>query len=368
MESKRPPLRVALDTSYAGVNPTGVGLYSARLASELKRQAFDLDLDLLCYGPACQPSGPKSTILGTFQEWPTYTQGILPMQLLATRPQIVHATSHVGPLWGAGKLIVTVHDLIFLRYPEDYNPGWLALARMLLPRVLRRATAIIADSHATKSDIQALCGVRKGKIAVVYPGMDAPTLQSHNAHMQGEPYLLCLGPWVQRKNIPVVMQAFARIAPMLPNLHLVLTGDRPRGMKGYTSDELLGHVPSEYKQRVHTMGYVSHAEKCRLLANASALCYPSRYEGFGLPPLEAMAAGVPVVAADTPAVSEVTAGAALLCDPDNPQQWADALIRVVTSEEETGRLREKGKRRSAQFTWERCAQETARLYHAVARR
>jgi glycosyltransferase involved in cell wall biosynthesis len=103
-----------------------------------------------------------------------------------------------------------------------------------------------------------------------------------------------------------------------------------------------------------------------LVARATALCYPSRFEGFGLPPLEAMAAGVPVLAADTPAVAEVSGGAALLADPDDPEAWAQALRRLLAEPGLAEQLRRDGLRRSAQFTWAYCARQTARLYKRVA--
>jgi glycosyltransferase involved in cell wall biosynthesis len=389
MSSKRearPPLRVALDTSYAGINPTGVGLYSARLARELRRLAGECALDIYCFGPACKRDGAPNKLLGTFQEWPSYTHGVLPAQLLALRPRVVHSTSHMGPLWGPGELIVTVHDLIFMRYPEDYQAGWLAITKALLASVLRRARAIIADSQATKDDLRAFFGVRHGKIVVIYPGIDGaiddgrptiddrrstiddrrPTTDDRPAITGGRPYVLCLGPWVRRKNLEVVVQAFAWLAERVPGVDLVITGDTPRGMKGYTRQELLSYVSDEYRRRVKLVGYVSSEEKQALVGGASVLCYPSRFEGFGLPPLEAMAAGVPVVAADTPAVVEVTGGAALISDPDEPREWSAAIESVLLDPGLARRLREAGLRRSADFTWAACARRTALLYRSVA--
>ncbi len=370
-------MRIALDTTYAGVNTTGVGLYSARLASQLRQQSSELALDIRCFGSACRPAGARNNIMATFQEWPTYTHGILPAQLLAARPRIVHSTSHIGPLWGPGKRIVTVHDLIFMRYPQDYQRGWLTITKALLPFVLRRAKAIIADSHATRRDIQAFFGVSERKIAVIYPGIDPPDLteaeklsahqSANNIPAGGAPYVLCLGPWVRRKNLEVVVKAFALLASDLKDLHLVITGDTPRGMKGYTRDELLGLLPARYHNRLHLVGYVSQKRRNALVAGANALCYPSRFEGFGLPPLEAMAAGVPVVASHTPAVAEVTGGAALLADPDDPRAWAQGLRRLWDEPLLAEQVRRDGLRRSASFTWERCARETANLYKRVAR-
>ena len=373
-DSGQRSLRVALDTTYAGVNPTGVGLYSARLATELRRQSATSGVDLRCYGPACRADGGRDSLLNTLQEWPTYTHAVLPTRLLGFRPRVVHSTSHIGPLWGPGKSIVTVHDLIFMHFPGDYQRGWLALTRALLPHVLRRATAVIADSHATKKDIEHFFAIMGRKIVVIYPGIDTeantPKLQTSMSARKWtmSPYILCLGPWVLRKNLPVVVQAFSKLADHLPDLNLVITGERPRGMKGFTEDGLLGLVPDQYRNRVHLTGYVTQAEKQALVANARVLCYPSRLEGFGLPPLEAMAHGTPVLAASSPAVAEVTGGAALTADPDSPEQWAVAVGRLLTDPSLAAQLRASGLRRSAFFTWERCAQQTARLYRRVASR
>ena len=158
------------------------------------------------------------------------------------------------------------------------------------------------------------------------------------------------------------------LASDLEELDLVITGDTPRGMKGYSRDELFGLLPAEIHSRLHLVGYVSQESRNALVAGATALCYPSRFEGFGLPPLEAMAAGVPVVASDTPAVAEVTGGAALLAHPDDPRAWAQALRRLRDEPALAEQLRAAGKRRSADFTWARCALQTARLYRRVAQR
>ncbi|MEP6775021.1 MAG: glycosyltransferase family 1 protein [Chloroflexota bacterium] len=369
-------IRVALDTSYAGTNQTGVGLYSERLAEELSARECEFGIKLSCYGAAARGGQWTSSFLALSQEWPTYTHGALPLALLRNRPNVVHSTSHIGPLWGPGKLIVTVHDLIFMRYPEDYNRSWLAMALLTLPRVLKRATAIIADSHATKADIERFFGIRPGKIAVIYPGIDRAygvvQQPSEGSRLVGRPakgrYILCLGPWVRRKNLEVAVEAFKRIAPRFPEVKLVLTGKPARGMKGYTEESLLSHLPPKTRARVVLTGFVEQDEMYELVAGASLLAYPSRWEGFGLPPLQAMLAGVPVVASLTPAVEEVTEGAAMLCDADNPHEWAKTFEMVLGDPKVTLALGDAGRKRAALFSWERCARETAALYHRVARR
>jgi glycosyltransferase involved in cell wall biosynthesis len=367
--SRHQALKVALDTSFAGVNATGVGLYSARLASALQARSQELDIQLRCYGPSCDSRRSTASALAVAQEWPLNTHFLLPLRLLRDKPTVIHSTAHIGPLWGPGKLIVTVHDLIFRRYPEDYSPVWLWITRLALPAVLRRSHMVIADSYATSSDIERFYRIQHDKIVVIYPGVDEAYALQRNATSESseKPYVLCLGPWVQRKNLQIVVRAFAQLASQIPDLDLVITGKQPAGMKGYSREQLVGILPEEIRSRVKLMGYVAREKLPRLVANAAALAYPSRWEGFGLPPLEAMSAGVPVVASKTPAVEEVTAGAAYLCDPDDAGEWAEALGRIILDPGCTQRMVETGLRRSSDFTWERCAAQTAQVYHKVAR-
>ncbi|HYP40274.1 MAG TPA: glycosyltransferase family 1 protein, partial [Chloroflexia bacterium] len=345
------------------------------LARTIRDLAPQASLKLRCYGPSC--NRPQHELICTMQEWPFYTQGVLPLLLVRHRPDVVHSTSHIGPLWGPGKLVVTVHDLSFRRFPADYNPLWLRMTLALLPRVLARATAIVADSHTTSEDIQRYYNIRPGKIHVIYPGIDREfrrkeaTMQSlsdtrRKYGLGDDSYIICVGPWVARKNLSVVVAAFAEIAAHIPNVRLVITGNLPRGMKGTTPEQMVDALPAYARERVHAVGFVPKEELVALVSGAAMLAYPSRYEGFGLPPLEAMAAGVPVVASDTPAVAEVTGGAALLAPVDSPREWAAALAGVLANLDRASQLRAAGIRRSAEFSWERCAKETIALYKKIA--
>ncbi len=370
------PLRVALDTSFAGVNRTGVGLYSRELAAHLGKLAHVSNIALRCYGPACGPS-QRAGLVGTMQEWPVYTQLALPILLAGFRPDIAHSTSHIGPIWGRGRHIVTVHDLIFMRYPEDYNPLWLAITRLLLPRVLARACIVIADSETTKADLCTFFGYPSHKIRVIYPGINSDfNLPADSEVMAAlrrrlgigdSRYILCLGPWVKRKNLEVVVRAFPRLAELLPDVHLVITGSRARGMKGTPVEDAVQSRPASTGSKVHLTGYVAAEELRSLAQGASALAYPSRFEGFGLPPLEAMSASVPTVVSNTPAVIEATGGAALVADPDRPEEWADAFFHVLTDPDKAAQLVAAGKRRASCFSWERCARETVELYGLMKR-
>ncbi len=380
--------RVALDNSFAGVNPTGVGLYARNLSRALWRMARAHRFDVRCYGPNCpDPHSRSYRLPAIVQEWPPYTHGLLPLVLWGYRPHIVHSTSHIGPLWAPGKLLVTVHDLIFLRYPEDYDPLWRGLTLMLLPHVLRRAHAIIADSHTTRTDILRFYRVAPARVRVIYPGVDhlsgvtaAPWGYPTGEEGQpvavpdivpaGKPYILCPGPLVRRKNHEVVIEAFARLVSTSANqypgeVHLVITGSTPAGMKQGSLAARLAGLPHYIRSRIHLVGYVARRELVALLANAALLAYPSRFEGFGLPPLEAMAAGVPVVTSDTPAVLEATGGAALTASMHDPRQWQAAFSLILTDPSIAGALRQSGRQRAAQFTWERTAAQVVALYEEL---
>lgn len=367
---------MALDTTYAGTNPTGVGLYSRRLAEQLELLAGTERLRVRCYGPGCAQVGKPPRIADLLQEWPVNTHGALPARLLRFRPHVVHATSHIGPAWGPGRLVVTVHDLIFRRHPEDYPRLWLALTNLLLPIVLRRSAAILADSHATAEDLFRYYPTSSRKVHVVYPGLDpVPTLRTSPGEriallrqlgVQPGLYIMCAGPWSRRKNLPVVLQAFDRLAQALPDVLLVITGRVGGGMKGAPPEELIAGLRPETRARIRSLGFVPRDALYVLLSGASLLAYPSRIEGFGLPPLEAMSLGVPVVTADAPVLVEVAGGAALHASPDDPAAWASAFRRILTELGLAEALSRKGRARSGHFSWRRCASEIIAVYREVA--
>ena len=368
-------LRVALDTSFAGVNETGVGLYSRRLACGLDALARAGEIALRCIGPSCPGERPLVPG-GVYREWPSYTQLYLPVALAKYRPHVVHSTSHLGPLWGPGRKVVTVHDLIFRRYPNDYNPLWLAITRAALPLVLSRVTAVIVDSNTTGSDLRQIYQVNKRKIRVIYPGVDEsfgnPATQGEIAEMRRRfdlgdaPYLLLMGPWVRRKNLEVVIAAFAQVVEEVTSASLVITGRPAPGMRNSGVESALESLPSSARERVRTPGHVATGDLLALVQGAAALAYPSLYEGFGLPPLEAMSAGVPVVVSDSPVLTEVAGGAALVARVGSPREWAGALLAILTDRARSSEMAARGRERAAQFTWERAIQRTVEVYREAA--
>ena len=171
---------------------------------------------------------------------------------------------------------------------------------------------------------------------------------------------------MRRKNLDVVVRAFASLARQHADTRLVITGGPAPGVQSYSEEELVGLLPNELRHRLVLPRFVARNDLAALVAGASVLAYPSVDEGFGLPPLEAMAAGVPVVVADTPAVVEATGGVALVAPKGDPGAWADRLSLVLERPHVAERLREAGLRHSARFTWEACATSFLKLYRHVA--
>lgn len=290
-----------------------------------------------------------------------------------TRPDVLFGPNFVPPPTRARRLVVTVHDLAFRRFPETapHSTRWW-LAR--LDRTLGRATRIIAVSESTRRDLLELYGVEPARISVIPLGVDRsmfrPSPRDATEGMRSRfgldgPYLLSVGGIEPRKNLPAVLSAFARLGP---DLRLVIAGAgvdwNPEGTG--LLREALRSLPAETRRRVVQTGYVSEGDKVALLSGAEALVYPSLYEGFGLPVLEAMACGTPVVTSDRSSLPEVAGEAALLVDPDDPEAIAVAVDRVLSEGRLREHLREAGLERAAGFTWEGTAQATADVLRGAA--
>jgi glycosyltransferase involved in cell wall biosynthesis len=269
--------------------------------------------------------------------------------------------------------VVTVHDIAFALFPETarhLSPRWHAGFR----RGIERAGRILVPSAATREDLIERFHVVPQRVLVVPLGVEPAPSPSHaeiaslrRRHRLDSPYVLFLGGIERRKNLPALVRAFATV-PQDLGVSLVLAGGAVARDPG-ASAELEAAVRSlseSVRRRVLTTGYVSEHDKAALLAGAEALVYPSTYEGFGFPVLEAMAAGTPVVTSDRSSLPEIAGEAALLVDPSSADAIAHGIERVLTDAELRARLRKAGAERARSFTWERTARETAETLRAVA--
>ena len=297
-----------------------------------------------------------------------WEQIILPLRL---GKHFLWSPSNTGPLLEKNQ-VVTIHDTVPLDHPEWLNPRFAIWYRFLVPYIAQRARAIIAVSHFTKERIIATCKVSGEKIHVVHNGVDSRFLPASRKHIDaaknklripGLRYVLSLGSIEPRKNLKRLIEAWERIVEGLPeDIWLVVAG--AKGARRVFDDQKLQSLPC----RVHFTGRVPDELLPALYSGAMATACVSMYEGFGLPALEAMACGSPVLTSDTTALPEVVENAALLANPYQVDDIAGVLYRLIQDENLQAELKDLGLKRARQFTWKRAALETLRILRKEAER
>lgn len=257
-------------------------------------------------------------------------------------------------------VVITVHDLSPVLFPQFHNAKRVVFFKYVLPYFLRRADAIIAVSEATKQDVVRLFGVPAGKITVVPNAVDVPKRLPAGKR---ERFILYVGTLEPRKNIPGLLRAFALLKAQGYPHKLVLAG-----MKGWGYAPIFSLIRKLGLERdVVYRGYVSEEEKARLLRTAELFAYPSFYEGFGIPVLEAMAQGTPVVTSNVSSLPEVAGDAAILVDPSRPERIAQGMMEAL-SPQVWARLQGKGFKQAGRFTRKNMIDKTLRVYEGVVRR
>lgn len=271
------------------------------------------------------------------------------------------APHYVIPLPWRGPLLVTVHDLFHLAMPALVGgPARRLFARGMFAAVRRRATRIVFDSSFSRREFARLVGPPRAA-DVVHLGVAPSWRALRRAPGTGRPYLLYVGNVKPHKNVAMLVRAFLSLADRVPH-RLVIAG-RIDGLK--TADHEVARLAAREPDRVELAGEVSDDALRGWVAGADALALPSLYEGFGLPPLEAMAVGVPCLVSTAGSLPEVCGDAALYCDPHREDDVAARVLELLTDEALRARLRACGPEHSAQFTWERCAAATAAAIDAA---
>ena len=376
---KRP--RVAIDVSPAVLQGAGIARYVDRLVDALA--AMDDGPELAPYSTAGPPGAVPWPGVAAARRLPYGPRAWRALTLLSHGSgiplpgwpppcDVVHATDIVSPLAVRVPTVMTVHDLSFLIFPEHHTVLNRANLAFVTPRAARRASRVIADSQATARDLTSRCAVPAAKIRVIYPACDherfhpmpdehsAPTLTRLGLR---RPYILFVGTWEPRKNLIALLESFAALAAEGVPHRLVLAG--ATGWKHHAAERRLRELGLE--ERVDRPGRVPDADLATLYRAASVFVYPSLYEGFGLPPLEALACGVPVVTSNVSSLPEVVGEAALSVSPGDIGALTGAIRAALTSAEVRARLAAEGPRRAAAFTWTKTARETAAVYReAVA--
>jgi glycosyltransferase involved in cell wall biosynthesis len=267
------------------------------------------------------------------------------------------------PLWHQGKLLVTIHDVCQLAHPETLGNDiqrW--YARKLLSHVASRAEAILCVSEFTASEVQRFLEIDGSRLIVTYPDIaNAWSVHSLPPNRKGDPYLLAVGNIKKHKNLRILIEAFERITERVP--HKLIVVGKQDGFRNFDS-EMASHS-TLLNGRVVFIGHVSDEELGSYYAGAEALVFPSIYEGFGFPIIEAMVHGCPVACSKSSSFPEVAGDAALFFDPFSVRDIADAIVAIATDEDLRRKLRERGRSRAEQFRSNRCAEKTAGVINHI---
>lgn len=371
-------MKIGIDTHAAEGDGSGNGTYIRGLVRSLASVANDAHYVLYALDPAHAfyadlRARPGVTVR---RLWPRSPVVRIPLALAVASYRdhldVLHV-QYVGPPCHRGALVVTIHDLAFLRLPRSFPPLQALRLRWQVPANARRAAAVITVSEYSKRDLHDAYGIAERKIAVTALGTD-PTLAPvgdpaaleavRRAFGITHRYVLSVGRLNARKNVLGLLHAFERARPRLAEpAQLVIAGPRD-----YQADQLDRAIASSPCRRdVLRVGYVGAAELPALLSGASVFAYPSLFEGFGLPPLEAMVCGVPVICSGVTSLPEVVGDAALTFDPTSVDDIADAMLAVLSDPSLRATLVRKGRARAARFTWEATAARTLEVYRAAAR-
>ncbi len=303
-----------------------------------------------------------------YPRWQLWYQIGLPVQMRRDRLDLYHDTLFLLPLL-QGKIpgVITIHDLSGLLMP-DFHQRRVSLTSRLIPQAVRKARRIITVSHFTRKEVEKLFPSAAGKTRVVYNGVGSQFQPSPPERVEEvkvkygikENYIMYLGTVEPRKNLKTLLRAFALLKNKIPHL-LVIAG--MKGWKYHGIFDLLRELSLE--ERVVFTGFVPEEDLPPLYSGADVFVYPSLYEGFGIPVLEAMACGTPVVASKTSSLPEVVGDAGLLADPHSPGEIAARIEEVLKNPGLAEKLSLLGRKRAGEFTWERTARGTLQVYGEV---
>ena len=366
----------ALDRPLSGVSRVALELARAL------RSRSDCEVALLttyARGPFADEPAAESAFLPLCSRVPGLMAFGGPMIAVAARRlklDLVHDPSGVSPFtlgrWsGSFRRLVTIHDAIAFRYPEGYTWSNNFLHRRYVPFTLRHADGIVTVSEHARADLQRFLGIPDDRLWVVPNGVNeafrpidpARAKEVGARHGLRRPYLLYVGTRQPRKNLAGLLAALRHLGRRLAGYQLGIVGSGPS-----TEPVLPERAAADSSIEIVQVGPVPDADLPALYAGAELFVHPSLFEGFGLPVLEAMACGTPVVCSNASSLPEIAGGAALLTDATDPDALANAIWRVLTDAALASSLRERGLARAGQFTWDQTAERLVDVYRRVAGR
>ena len=374
--------RIAIDYTPAFSQTGGIGRYVRELTAALA--LLDAANDYRLFVSGATPAALTASPAANFAWRPTALSPRwlariwqrarlpLPVELFTGKVDLFHATDFVLPhTLGSTRTLLTVHDLSFVRVPEAASPPLKAYLDTVVPRSVARADHILADSDATRDDLIALYKTPARKITVLYSGVDQRlrrvaderALEALRAKyaLAGGPYILSVGTLQPRKNYSRVIRALAEVRASGLDLCYAIAGG-----KGWLEDEMQQTIAATgMEDFVRLLGYVDDEDLPALYSGSRMLLMPSLYEGFGLPILEAMTCGVPVITSNVSSLPEVAGSAAIQVDPTDKAALRDAIIAVDTEPNLREQLVAKGYRQAERFTWRQSAAELLSVYRRL---
>ncbi len=291
-----------------------------------------------------------------------WLQLYLPIHLISHRkPDVFFSPAHFVPRIGKFKSVVTIHDLSYFYYPNEFLKKDLYKLSRWSKYSVKKAQKVIAVSENTKKDLVKFYDVNPQKITVIYNGFEKVIKKSKKIDIK-KPYMLYVGTLQPRKNIGLLISAFDEFVKKHPSFNLVITGK-----KGWLYEDIFDQVKKlEHKNKIQFTGYVSDEELVYLYQNAFCFVLPSLYEGFGIPVLEAMNYGCPVISSNSSSLPEVGGDACLYFNPEKENELLEQLNLLVNDKQLRQELVKKGKERVKLFSWQKSAVETLKVLKTVA--
>lgn len=374
-------MRIGLD-GFSLVSPkTGVGHYTFELARELARLTPEHSFELIAPAPYPESVLPEIDSISNLRGVSVKTNSItarwwavgLPLYLRRGRFDLFHGTNYEVPLGNRRRNVITVHDLSVLAYPNLHDPGIVRRARRRLPIMLRNAARIITPTAAVKRELCERFTIDPEIVSVTpeaprksFRRVDAQqTTEARHRLGLEDNFILFVGTIEPRKNLLTLLHAFQQI--------LLHTDHRPQlviaGGAGWLTGEFDRFLAdAKFGDRLRLTGYLNDDDLRALYSSCTLFVYPSLYEGFGLPPLEAMACGAPVAAARIAALVETLNGNAHLFDPTSGDALATTIVQLLENDDERQRLAALGLQRAARFSWQKTARLTLEVYEELVRK
>lgn len=364
---------VSVDIQAAIAQRAGVGRYTKSLVENLAPLAGEDELRLFYFdfkrkGNPFPAEGAAEKAVrwfpGRVAQGAWKTVGWPPYNWFAGRADLYHFPNFIRPPVVKGHSVVTIHDLAFLRLPETIEEKNLAYLDRKIHETVERADAIIAVSEFTAAEIRELLNVPHDRVTAIHEGLspsitrppDAAIQATRNALGLERPYVLMVSTLEPRKNIPFLVDVYEALGDFDGDLVLA-------GMKGWKYEPIMKWIQNSPRAtQIVRIDYVPENQLPALYAGAELFLFPSLYEGFGFPPLEAMACGTPVVSSTAGALPEVLGDAACLVEGYDAQEWADVIHGLLRDQAGKDRLREKGSKQVTRYTWEETARKTWALY------